>query len=199
MTTTDRPRGFVAIRPWYAPKNPSLEDICMSEVNTKELHPEIWKLFDQYVHGLIDRRGFLDGAAKYTAGSMTAVGILEALRPNYAEAQIQVAPTDSRIKTEKVEIKSPERQRHDSRAAGAASGRNRPASGCRRHPREPRPQPAHRGRRPTRRGRRIHGDRARRVDLAGRLSRHRRSGRRNAAEARTAEDDGRFHCDRSAM
>jgi len=61
----------------------------MSDVNTKDLHPEIWKLFDRYVHGLIDRRGFLDGAAKYTAGSMTAVGILEALRPNYAEAQIE--------------------------------------------------------------------------------------------------------------
>ena len=27
----------------------------MSEVNTKELHPEVWKLFDRYVHGLIDR------------------------------------------------------------------------------------------------------------------------------------------------
>ena len=79
----------------------------MSDVNTKDLDPEIWRLFDRYVHGLIDRRGFLDGAAKYTAGSMTAVGILEALRPNYAEAQIQVAPTDARIKTEKVEIKSP--------------------------------------------------------------------------------------------
>ena len=45
----------MAIRPWYAPKNPSLEDICMSDVNTKDLHPEIWRLFDRYVHGLIDR------------------------------------------------------------------------------------------------------------------------------------------------
>ena len=51
----------------------------MSEVNTKELHPEVWKLFDKYVHGLIDRRGFLDGTAKYAVGGMTAVGILEAL------------------------------------------------------------------------------------------------------------------------
>jgi hypothetical protein len=33
----------------------------MSDVNTKDLHPEIWRLFDRYVHGLIDRRGFLDG------------------------------------------------------------------------------------------------------------------------------------------
>lgn len=79
----------------------------MSELNTKDLHPEIWKLFDRYVHGLVDRRGFLDGAAKYTVGSMTAVGILEALRPNYAEAQIQVQANDSRITTEMVDVQSP--------------------------------------------------------------------------------------------
>lgn len=81
----------------------------MSEVhvNVKDLHPEVWKLFDRYVHGLIDRRGFLDGAAKYAVGGMTAVGILEALSPRYAEAQ-QVAPTDPRIRTERVEVKSPQ-------------------------------------------------------------------------------------------
>ncbi len=80
----------------------------MSELNTKDLHPEVWRLFDRYVHGLIDRRGFLDGTAKYAVGGMTAVGILEALSPKYAEAQIQVQPNDSRIKAERVEIKSPE-------------------------------------------------------------------------------------------
>jgi carboxymethylenebutenolidase len=80
----------------------------MSQVNPKELHPEVWKLFDRYVHGLIDRRGFLDGTAKYAVGGVTAVGILEALAPNYAEAQIQVQPNDSRIKTERIDVKSPE-------------------------------------------------------------------------------------------
>ena len=39
---------------------------------------------------------------------MTAIGILEALRPNYAEAAQQVQPNDARIRTERVEIKSPE-------------------------------------------------------------------------------------------
>src|SRR5687767_760585 len=79
----------------------------MTQVNPKELHPDVWKLFDKYVHGLIDRRGFLDGAAKYAAGGATAVGILEALSPRYAEAQ-QVAPSDPRIRTERVEVKSPD-------------------------------------------------------------------------------------------
>jgi len=80
----------------------------MSELNTNDLNPEVWKLFDRYVHGLIDRRGFLDGTAKYAVGGMTAVGILEALSPNYAEAQIQIPANDSRVTTETVEVSSPD-------------------------------------------------------------------------------------------
>jgi carboxymethylenebutenolidase len=80
----------------------------MSEINTRELHPEVWKLFDKYVHGLVDRRGFLDGVSRHAVGGLTAVGILEALAPKYAEAQIQVQPTDSRVKTEYVQVPSPQ-------------------------------------------------------------------------------------------
>ena len=80
----------------------------MSELNTQDLHPEIWKRFDRYVHGLIDRRGFLDGTAQYAGGSMTAVGILEAPSPRCAEAQIQVHANNSRVGTERVEIASPD-------------------------------------------------------------------------------------------
>ena len=173
----------------------------MSDVNTKDLHPEIWKLFDRYVHGLIDRRGFLDGAAKYTAGSMTAVGILEALRPNYAEAQIQVAPTDSRIKTEKVEIKSPNGNGmiRALLARPAASTGRLPAVVVIHENRGLNPHIEDVVRRAAVAGFMAIGPDAltSTLDLARRLSRHRRSGRRNAAEARTAEDDGRFHCHRA--
>jgi carboxymethylenebutenolidase len=71
------------------------------------LHPQVWKLFDQYVHGLLDRRGFLSRSARYAAASgTTAAGLLAALSPNFAAAQ-KVSPTDARIKTERVEITSP--------------------------------------------------------------------------------------------
>jgi carboxymethylenebutenolidase len=72
-----------------------------------DFDPEILKLFDLYVHGLIDRRGFLDKAGRYAAaGGMTAAGLLAALSPNFAAAQ-KVAPNDARIKTESVEFASP--------------------------------------------------------------------------------------------
>ena len=67
--------------------------------------PEVWKLFDEYVHGLIDRRGFLSAAAKF-AGAVGAVGLLDALNPRFAAAQ-QVKPDDKRLSAKYVEFDSP--------------------------------------------------------------------------------------------
>ena len=67
--------------------------------------PEVWKLFDEYVHGVIDRRGFLSAAAKF-AGAVGAVGLLDALNPRFAAAQ-QVKPDDKRLAVKYVEFDSP--------------------------------------------------------------------------------------------
>ncbi len=67
---------------------------------------EVLTLYDQYVHGFIDRRGFLDGAARFALGGMTAAMFLEGLTPHYAWAQ-QVPPDDKRIEVEYVEYASP--------------------------------------------------------------------------------------------
>jgi carboxymethylenebutenolidase len=65
------------------------------------------RLFDRYVHGDIDRRGFLDGAARFAAGGAGAALLLEALSPRFAQAQ-QVAKSDPRIRTETVSIDAPQ-------------------------------------------------------------------------------------------
>src|SRR6476660_2952780 len=69
--------------------------------------PEVLKLFDGYVHGFINRREFLDRAAKYAVGGLTATAMLESLRPNYALAQ-QVPKTDNRIHAEYLSYPSPQ-------------------------------------------------------------------------------------------
>ena len=69
--------------------------------------PEVLSLFDKYVHNIIDRRTFLDSAARFAVGSVTAATLLEALSPRFAEAQ-QVPKTDPRIKAEYVELPSPQ-------------------------------------------------------------------------------------------
>jgi carboxymethylenebutenolidase len=60
-----------------------------------------------YVHGDIDRRAFLDRAARFATGGVTAAMLLESLAPNYAWAQ-QVPKDDSRIKTERATVASPQ-------------------------------------------------------------------------------------------
>jgi carboxymethylenebutenolidase len=62
---------------------------------------EVLDIFDGYIHGDIDRRTFLDRAARHAVGGFTAAAMLEALTPNYALAQ-QVAKDDPRIKAEYV-------------------------------------------------------------------------------------------------
>jgi carboxymethylenebutenolidase len=78
-----------------------------SRKTAADFDPEVLRLFDHYVHGRIDRRGFLDHAARFAASSgTTAAGLLAALSPNFAAAQ-KVPPTDPRIKSEFVEFASP--------------------------------------------------------------------------------------------
>jgi len=64
-------------------------------------------LFDHYVHGEISRRQFLDGAAKYAVGGLTATAIWDSLRPNYALAE-QVPKDDKRLQTEYATVPSPQ-------------------------------------------------------------------------------------------
>ena len=79
----------------------------MTRKTADDFHPEVLKLFDQYVHGQASRREFLTGAAKYAAlAGVTATGLLAALSPQFAAAQ-QVKPEDSRIKATYVEMDSP--------------------------------------------------------------------------------------------
>ena len=72
-----------------------------------DFDPEVLRLFDKYVHGAIDRRGFLEGAARFVVGGVTAAGLLEALSPNFAAAE-QVPKTDARIEAETIEFPSPQ-------------------------------------------------------------------------------------------
>jgi len=67
---------------------------------------EVLKLFDGYVHGFIERRDFLEGAAKVLGGGAAALGVLDALQPRYAWAA-QVPEDDSRVRAEYVEYPSP--------------------------------------------------------------------------------------------
>ncbi len=79
----------------------------MTRRTAADFDPELLILFDAYVHGALDRRGFLDKARKYAVGGMTAGMLLDALNPKFAEAQ-QVARDDKRLTASYVEYQSPQ-------------------------------------------------------------------------------------------
>lgn len=67
---------------------------------------ELLDIYDGYVHGRVTKRDFLDAAAKVTVGGLTGAALLQVLQPNYALAQ-QVAPSDPRIVTSRIQYASP--------------------------------------------------------------------------------------------
>jgi carboxymethylenebutenolidase len=78
----------------------------MERKQASDFDPELLRLFDAYVHGDIDRRGFLDKAGRFAVGGVTAAMLLDALNPKFAEAQV-VPKDDKRLKTDYVEYDSP--------------------------------------------------------------------------------------------
>jgi len=79
----------------------------MQRKTAADFDPELLVLFDAYVHGRIDRRGFLDKARKFAVGGVTAAMLLDMLNPRFAEAQ-QIRPDDSRLRTEFLPYPSPQ-------------------------------------------------------------------------------------------
>src|SRR5215212_11760650 len=77
------------------------------ESQTPKVPREAVQLYDEFIHGHINRRSFLDGVARYAVGGLAATTIVELLMPNYAAAQ-QVKPTDDRLKTEYATVPSPQ-------------------------------------------------------------------------------------------
>ena len=78
----------------------------MERKTAHDFDQELLTLFDAYVHGAIDRRGFLEKATKYAVGGVTAAILLDQLSPKFAEAQV-VKPDDQRLKGERIEYDAP--------------------------------------------------------------------------------------------
>jgi carboxymethylenebutenolidase len=79
----------------------------MTRKTARDFPPEVLTLFDGYIHGFLSRREFLDRAARYAVGGISAAAMLESLRPNYALAE-QVKKDDPRIRAELVTYPSPQ-------------------------------------------------------------------------------------------
>jgi len=73
------------------------------EWTQSEIDQRVFELYDEYCHGRIDRRAFLQQAAAVTIGGLA---MAQALLPRYARAQT-ISFTDQRIKAKYVTYPSP--------------------------------------------------------------------------------------------
>jgi carboxymethylenebutenolidase len=73
----------------------------------KQIDPRVIELYDEYCHGLIDRREFFQRAAAITIGGASALWMAQEILPRYAEAQT-ISFTDERIKASYVKYPSPD-------------------------------------------------------------------------------------------
>jgi len=71
-----------------------------------EIDQRVFDLYDEYCHGGIDRREFLQRAGALTVGGVSALAMAQALLPRYAQAQT-ISFTDQRIKARYVTYPSP--------------------------------------------------------------------------------------------
>ena len=78
----------------------------MTRKTAHDFDQDLLDAYDYYVHGVIDRRTFLERAAKYAVGGLTAVALLEMLSPSYALAT-QVPKDDPRVTSDYVKYPSP--------------------------------------------------------------------------------------------
>lgn len=79
----------------------------MSDKERRTVPPEAIELYNQYIHGEISRRAFLNRAKQFAVAGFTASAIVEALMPDYAMGQ-QIARDDERISAHYVTVPSPD-------------------------------------------------------------------------------------------
>ncbi len=79
----------------------------MERKKATDFPQELLDIYDEYVHGIIDRRLFFTKATKFATAGVTVAALVDSLSPHYAWAE-QISKTDSRIQTEYVEYDSPQ-------------------------------------------------------------------------------------------
>src|ERR1051325_5230487 len=94
-----------------------METATKVRMKASDFPQEVLDIFHLFIHGDIDRREFVERAAKHTAGTVAAAAMLDMLAPNYAWAE-QVAKDDKRIKAQYITYPSPNGNAADGKMKG---------------------------------------------------------------------------------
>ena len=75
-------------------------------MTSSAIDKQIYDLYDEYCHGYMNRRDFLNRASAISVAGMSGLAMAQALLPRYAQAQT-ISSTDERISANHVEYESP--------------------------------------------------------------------------------------------
>ena len=81
----------------------------MTRMTARDFAPELLELYDYYAHGKISKREFLDRAGRYAVGGVTALALLNMLKPDYALAQQVVVQPQATVVQPQVRTVQPTR------------------------------------------------------------------------------------------
>jgi carboxymethylenebutenolidase len=93
---------------------PKTETLAPDPLSPQQIDQRIFDLYDEYCHGVIDRREFLRRASLISVAGVSGLAMAQALLPRYVAAQT-ISFTDGRIKAKYVDYES----------AGGTSGQMR--------------------------------------------------------------------------
>lgn len=78
----------------------------MKKLTKKDIHQEVFDLYDQYAHNIIDRRQFVDKLSKFAIGGLTLPALMSFIMPNYQD-NITIKPDDERLESKFITYDSP--------------------------------------------------------------------------------------------
>ena len=77
----------------------------MANQRPEDIHPDVYRLYDDYAHNRLSRREFVERVSVYAVGGLTVGGILDYILPKYDRQQVKA--DDPRIGSEYIEYASP--------------------------------------------------------------------------------------------
>lgn len=78
----------------------------MKELTKEDIKQEVFDLYDEYAHSLINRRQFVDRLSRYAIGGLTVPALMNFIMPNYQD-NVKVKADDKRLDSSFITYNSP--------------------------------------------------------------------------------------------
>lgn len=78
----------------------------MNKLKKENINPEVFDLYDDYVHDKLDRRQFIERLSIYAVGGITVSSLLSFIMPNYLNS-VLISRDDPRLRSNYVKYDSP--------------------------------------------------------------------------------------------